>query len=114
MSKQYVVFGETACNTTDSQYTYANAVSFAIMDELGEDARFLDCTQADIINLALVVLDGFVNPETRNKCSKMLHGFVEDYEEFKKFAIFMMNTCRRNNVEYNSIIHETIEKETLK
>ena len=111
----FVVFGESTCNTTDSLYTYANALTFDIMEKLEDDKRFLDCRQADVLNLALVILYGFIAPQDHNKISKAkLHEFVEDFNEFKDFAIFTMNTCRRNNVVYNGIIEDLIEKETIK
>lgn len=114
MSKPvYVVFGETSCNTTDSKYTYANALTLDIMDKLGDDARFLDCTQADVLNLSLVILYGFIAPQDHDHVSKAkLHEFIEDFKEFKDFAMFTMNTCRANNVAYNGIIDELIAKET--
>ena len=108
----YVVFGETTENTTASNYTYANALTLDIMDRLGDDERFLECTQADVLNLALVILYGFIAPKDHDNVSKAkLHEFVEDFEEFKDFSMFTMNTCRRNNVAYNSIIDELIEQE---
>lgn len=111
----FVVFGESTCNTTDSKYTYANALTLDIMDKLGNDKRFLDCTQADVLNLSLVILYGFVAPQDHDKVSKAkLHEFIEDFNEFKDFAMFTMNTCRRNNVAYNGIIGDLIEKETAK
>ena len=111
----FVVFGETRCNTTDSKYTYANALSIDIMDKLGDDERFLDCTQADVLNLSLVILYGFIAPQDHDHVSKAkLHEFIEDFKQFKDFAMFTMNTCRRNNVAYNGIIDELIEMETAK
>lgn len=111
----FVVFGESSCNTTDSKYTYANALTLDIMDKLGNDKRFLDCTQADVLNLSLVILYGFIAPQDHDKVSKAkLHEFIEDFNEFKDFAMFTMNTCRRNNVAYNGIIDDLIEKETAK
>ena len=111
----FVVFGESTCNTTDSKYTYANALTLDIMDKLGNDKRFLDCTQSDVLNLSLVILYGFVAPQDHDKVSKAkLHEFIEDFNEFKDFAMFTMNTCRRNNVAYNGIIGDLIEKETAK
>ena len=111
----YVVFGETTQNTTSSRYTYANALTLDMMDRLGEDKRFLECNQADVLNLALVVLYGFVGHDEHNKISKAkLHEFIEDFKEFKDFAMFTMNSCRRNNVAYNSIIDDLIQKETAK
>lgn len=111
----FVVFGESTCNTTDSKYTYANALTLDIMDKLGNDKRFLDCTQADVLNLSLVILYGFIAPQNHDKVSKAkLHEFIEDFNEFKDFAMFTMNTCRRNNVAYNGIIDDLIEKETAK
>ena len=111
----FVVFGESTCNTTDSKYTYANALTLDIMDKLGNDKRFLDCTQADVLNLSLVILYGFIAPQDHDKVSKAkLHEFIEDFNEFKDFAMFTMNTCRRNNVAYNGIIDDLIEKETAK
>lgn len=111
----FVVFGESTCNTTDSKYTYANALTLDIMDKLGNDKRFLDCTQADVLNLSLVILYGFIAPKDHDKVSKAkLHEFIEDFKEFKDFAIFTMNSCRANNVAYNGIIDELIAKETAK
>lgn len=111
----FVVFGESTCNTTDSKYTYANALTLDIMDKLGNDKRFLDCTQADVLNLSLVILYGLIAPQDHDKVSKAkLHEFIEDFNEFKDFAMFTMNTCRRNNVAYNGIIDDLIEKETAK
>lgn len=108
----FVVFGESTCNTTDSKYTYANALTLDIMDKLGNDKRFLDCTQADVLNLSLVILYGFIAPQDHDKVSKAkLHEFIEDFNEFKDFSMFTMNTCRRNNVAYNSIIDDLIEQE---
>lgn len=108
----FVVFGESTCNTTDSKYTYANALTLDIMDKLGNDKRFLDCTQADVLNLSLVILYGFIAPKDHDKVSKAkLHEFIEDFNEFKDFSMFTMNTCRRNNVAYNSIIDDLIEQE---
>lgn len=108
----FVVFGESTCNTTDSKYTYANALTLDIMDKLGNDKRFLDCTQADVLNLSLVILYGFIAPQNHDKVSKAkLHEFIEDFNEFKDFSMFTMNTCRRNNVAYNSIIDDLIEQE---
>jgi len=112
---KYVVFGESSCNTTDSLYTYANALTLDVMDGLGEDKRFLDCTQADVLNLALVLLYGFVRPQDHDKVSKAkLHEFIENYKDFKDFAMFTMNVCRAKNVEYNAVLKELIEKETRK
>ena len=111
----FVVFGESTCNTTDSKYTYANALTLDIMDKLGNDKHFLDCTQADVLNLSLVILYGFIAPQDHDKVSKAkLHEFIEDFNEFKDFAMFTMNTCRRNNVAYNGIIDDLIQKETAK
>ena len=108
----FVVFGESTCNTTDSKYTYANALTLDIMDKLGNDKCFLDCTQADVLNLSLVILYGFIAPQDHDKVSKAkLHEFIEDFNEFKDFSMFTMNTCRRNNVAYNSIIDDLIEQE---
>lgn len=109
-----VVFGEATCNTTDSKYTYANALTIDIMGRLAsKDNRFDECTQADIVNMALIIAYGFVAPEDHDKTSKeQLHKFIEDFEDFKNFAIFSMNTCRRNNVAYNCAIDEYLEKET--
>lgn len=116
MSKPvYVVFGESACNTTDSLYTYANALTLDVMDILSEDTRFDECTQADIINLALVVLFGFLRPQDHDKVSKAkLHEFIEDFEEFKDFSMFTMNKCREKNTACNIILAELIDKEFAK
>ena len=114
MSKsKYVVFGETSCNTIDSNYTYANAMTFDIMEILGDDERFLDCTQADIVNLSLIVLYGFISPDKRDAVTKSkLRDFIDDFEDFKNFAMFTMNHCRLNNELYNYEITQKIEKET--
>ena len=85
----FVVFGETTCNTTKSNYTYANTITPDIMDKLGNDERFLDCTQADVLNLSLVILYGFVAPNEHGCVSKAkLHEFIEDFNEFKDFSMF--------------------------
>lgn len=109
-----VVFGETSCNDTDSKYTYANALTLDIMKRLADDdIRFDVCTQADIVNMALVITYGFVAPDDHDEASKeQLHKFIDDFDDFKNFAIFTMNTCRRHNVAYNSAIDEIIEEET--
>ena len=113
-SQKYVIFGETNGNTTDSAYTYANALTLDIMLRLADDKRLDDCTQADIVNTALIILYGFVAPEDHDGGSKeKLHELIEDFEEFKNFAVFTMNTCRRNNVISNSAIDELIEKEVI-
>ena len=113
MSKPvYVVFGESTCNTTDSNYTYANTLTLDVMEKLGNDKRFLECTQADVLNLALVVLYGFIAPDDHDKVSKAkLHEFIEDFNEFKDFAMFTMNTCRANNLLFNTILDDLIEQE---
>ena len=106
---EYLVFGESKLNTK-SIYTYANALTVDIMDRLGNDKRFLDCNQADILNLALVILYGFVSPEEHNNVSKgKLHEFVENYTNFKDFAMLTINTCRLNNVKYNDMLDEVFE-----
>lgn len=85
----FVVFGETTCNTTKSNYTYANTITPDIMDKLCNDKRFLDCTQADVLNLALVMLYGFFGHDEHTKLSKAkLHEFIEDFKEFKDFSMF--------------------------
>ena len=113
---KYVVFGETPHNTTESKFTYANALTLDIMLKLAEDDRFDECTQADVVNLALILLYGFIAPEDHDKTSKKkLHEFIDDFEDFKDFAMFTMNTCRRNNTLSNEVIDELIEeKETAK
>ena len=108
----YVVFGETRHNTTESNYTYANALTIDLMARLGDDERFLDCTQADVVNLGLILLYGFVAPEEQNKVSKQkLKDFINDFEDFKDFAMFTMNICRCKNEMYNNEIDELITKE---
>ena len=115
LNDTYVVFGETSCNDTDSNYTYANALTLDLMKRLADvDTRFDLCTQADIVNLALVLTYGFVAPEDHDEASKkQLRKFVDDFDDFRNFAIFAMNSCRRMNVEYNSEIDDIIEKEAV-
>lgn len=109
----FVVFGESTCNTTDSKYTYANALTLDIMDKLGNDKRFLDCTQADVLNLSLVILYGFVAPNEHGRVSKAkLHEFIEDFNEFKDFSMYTMNMCRQKNMACNEFIDDLIKKET--
>lgn len=109
----FVVFGESTCNTTDSKYTYANALTLDIMDKLGNDKRFLDCTQADVLNLSLVILYGFVEPNEHGRVSKAkLHEFIEDFNEFKDFSMYTMNMCRQKNMACNEFIDDLIKKET--
>ena len=112
---RFLIFGESNCNINESNYTYANALTIDIMDRLADDSRFLDCTQADVLNLALVILYGFVAHEEHDEESKAkLQEFVEDFNEFKDFAIFTMNISRRNNVLSNSMLDVIMEKETEK
>ena len=109
----FVVFGESTCNTTDSKYTYANALTLDIMDKLGNDKRFLDCTQADVLNLSLVILYGFIAPQDHDKVSKAkLHEFIEDFNEFKDFSMYTMYMCRQKNMACNEFIDDLIKKET--
>ena len=109
----FVVFGESTCNTTDSKYTYANALTLDIMDKLGNDKRFLDCTQADVLNLSLVILYGFFAPNEHDRVSKAkLHEFIEDFNEFKDFSMYTMNMCRQKNMACNEFIDDLIKKET--
>ena len=109
----FVVFGETSNNTTESLFTYANTLTIDIMQTLADDDRFLDCTQADVLNLALVILYGFMARDEHDKLSKAkLHEFIEDWSEFKDFAMFTMNTCRAHNVACNCILDDMIETET--
>lgn len=107
------VFGETTVNTTDSIYTYANALTLDIMKRLADDKRFLDCTQADVLNLALVILYGFVAPNEHDRVSKAkLHEFIEDFNELKDFSMYTMNMCRQKNMACNEFIDDLIKKET--
>ena len=107
---QLCVFGESTVNTTDSLYTYANTLTLDVMDTLADDKRFLDCTQADVLNLALVILYGFIAHDDHNKLSKAkLHEFIEDFKEFKDFSIFTMNICRQKNCACNEIIDDIIK-----
>lgn len=109
----FVVFGESTCNTTDSKYTYANALTLDIMDKLGNDKRFIDCTQADVLNLSLVILYGLIAPQDHDKVSKAkLHEFIEDFNEFKDFSMYTMNMCRQKNMACNEFIDDLIKKET--
>lgn len=111
---KYVVFGESSCNTTDSNYTYANALTLELMAILGEDERFLKCTQSDVINLSLVVLYGFLSTEPKDPiCTRKLRDFIDDYDDFKKFALFTMNRSRQQNAGLNNEIDEIIRKEAL-
>lgn len=106
------LFGELKENTPDSIYTYANSLTLDIMGNLAEDTRFLDCNQADVLNLALILLCGFLHNESNKVGKEKLHDFIEDYNEFKDFAMFTMNTCRANNVAYNDAITDLIKAET--
>ena len=59
MNDKVYIFGETEVNFTNSNFTYANALTFDIMLKFAEaDDRFDNYTQADILNLALVILYG--------------------------------------------------------
>ena len=108
-----MVFGESKGNKPDSIYTYANTLTFDIMEKLADDKRFLACNQADILNLSLIILYGFISHDEHDHVSKAkLHEFIEDFKEFKDFAMFTMNVCRQNNVAYNDTIKELIKKET--
>ena len=103
------VFVETSVNTTDSKYTYSNVVSLDLMCELAKkDSRFDNINQADVLNLALMVLDGFItskDPKAKGK----LHEFIDDFNEFKDFAISTINHTRVMNAGYNMTIDEFIQ-----
>lgn len=104
------VFGETSVNTTDSIYTYSNVMSLDLMTELAKhDERFLDINQADVLNLALMVLDGFITSKEQSSKKKLIE-FVNDREEFQDFALSTINYCRFVNKGYNSTIDEFINQ----
>ena len=105
-----VVFGETKVNTTDSKYTYSNIMALDLMRELSEnDERFLNINQADVLNLALMLLDGFITSKEQKSKDKLCE-FAHDPEEFKKFALSTMKYCRLANVGYNISIDELISQ----
>ena len=75
------VFGETSVNTTDSKYTYSNVMSLDIMSELAKhDERFDNINQADVLNLALMVLDGFITSKEQSSKNKLCE-FANDRDE---------------------------------
>ena len=39
------------------------------------------------------------------------HEFVDDFDEFKDFALFTMNKGRRANKQYNSVLSDLFERE---
>lgn len=104
------VFGESTQNTTDSKYTYSNVVSLELMSELAKrDSRFDNINQADVLNIALMLLDGFItskDPKSKGK----LHEFIDDFEEFKFFAINTINHTRMMNAGYNMTIDDFISQ----
>lgn len=106
------VFGETTRNTTNSKYTFANAVTLAMLELLGDDPRFLDCNQADMLNLALSILNGFIpHPDkSKEEQKQVLHKILDDDVEFKNFALHIINYSRRENDVENKSIELTIEK----
>lgn len=106
----YAVFGETTVNTTDSIYTYSNIMSLDIMSELAkQDDRFENINQADVLNLALMLLDGFVTSK-KPKSKMKLHDFVDDVEDFKFFALNTIKHARIMNKGYNEVINECIKE----
>ena len=105
----FAVFGESTQNTTDSIYTYSNIMSLDIMSELAKyDERFNNINQADVLNLALMLLDGFVNSK-KPKSKMKLHDFVDDFDDFKFFALNTIKHARMMNKGYNEAIDEFIE-----
>lgn len=107
----FAVFGESTKNTTDSIYTYSNIMSLDLMSDLAkDDERFENINQADVLNLALMLLDGFVSSK-KPKSKLKLHEFIDKPEEFKFFAINTINHARVMNAGYNKAIDEFIEEE---
>ena len=103
------VFGETNVNDTSSIYTYSNVMTLDLMSELAKnDERFDNINQADVLNLALMVLDGFITSKKESSKSKLCE-FANDREEFKIFALNTINYCRFVNKGYNSTIDEFIQ-----
>ena len=112
MSK-LAVFGETTNNNTDSKYTYANVVTLEFLEMLSDDIRFENINQADVVNLALMLLDGVFksnNVESKEKLCEMCY----DVDAFKTFAINTINYCRLANQGYNISINEFIEQRSDK
>lgn len=98
----YFVFGETTEPKKDSIFTNANLLSFELMEMLGEDERFSDITQADILDLALVLLHIIMlRAREENKFKDSLNPVIDDYEELKDFATLVINKCRRMNYLFN-------------
>lgn len=105
------VFGESYANTVNSQYTFANVVTLAMMDELFKDDCFAGITQADVLNFALVLLKNHFRTNKNEDITKMLHRFVDDTEELKEFALYTMDSCRETNDKYNKQMLDELKRE---
>lgn len=107
----YFVFGETTEPKKDSIFTNANLLSFELMRMLGEDERFKDITQADILDFSLVLLHIIMlRAREENQFKDTLNPVIDDYGELKDFAALVINKCRRMNYLFNRDMDE-IEKE---
>ena len=94
---EHQVFGETSELKQDSIYLYSNAFSFDIMKVLGNDDRFLDINQADVINLSLGMLMLCIMQFNNPTMSGLFLRVLNDREEFNLFLMKMINEGRNEN-----------------
>lgn len=107
-----LVFGEADAINPDSLYNYANDLSLMSLDLLGEDERFLDVNQADILNFSLTLLNICLMQYNTPKMAISLRNVLDSYEEFKEFGLITIKDGRKMNESLNKeIIRIAIEQE---
>lgn len=94
---KYQIFGETSELSPDSIYTYANSFSLNLLKLLGEDDRFLDINQADLLNIALSLFMTCIMQYNNPRMAKYFRQVLLDYEEFKEFISYLMIDGRIEN-----------------
>ena len=79
------------------------------MSALAQDERFMNINQADVLNLALMVLEGFITSKRQSSKDKLC-AFVYDLDDFKAFALNTIKYCRLVNEGYNISLDEFIKE----
>lgn len=109
---KFLLFGEADAVNPDSLYNYANDLSLMSLDILGEDERFLDFNQADILNLSLTLFNICLMQYKNPKMAAYLRVVLDSYAEFKEFGLTAINDGRKMNDSLNKeIIRIAIERE---
>lgn len=105
----YLVFGETSKLYPDTDYAYANSLSFDILNILGKDERFEDINQADLLNMALSVFMTCIMQYKHPKMALYFRQVLLDYDEFKEYIFLLMKDGRDENEQLLAKLEEWIE-----